>query len=73
MAEHEGNPSETVDDGSKEESSPAESAIANPELLIKHPLEHRWSLWYFKNDRTKDWSENLKQVSSFAFVEDFWA
>lgn len=42
-------------------------------VSAKHPLENKWSLWYFKNDRTKDWSENLKLVHTFGFVEDFWA
>lgn len=46
---------------------------SDPELLIKHPLENKWALWYFKNDRAKDWSENLKLVATFGFVEDFWA
>lgn len=44
-----------------------------PDLLIKHPLQHKWALWYFKNDRAKDWNENLKVVAKFKFVEDFWA
>ncbi|KAF6025738.1 EIF4E [Bugula neritina] len=50
-----------------------EDTGADPELLRKHPLENKWALWYFKNDRTKDWSENLKLVSTFEFIEDFWA
>ena len=41
--------------------------------LIKHPLQNRWALWYFKNDKTKDWASNLKLVASFDTVEDFWA
>lgn len=47
--------------------------VVNPELQIKHPLQHRWALWYFKSDRTKDWAENLKIVAKFQYVEDFWA
>ncbi|PAA85006.1 hypothetical protein BOX15_Mlig007371g1 [Macrostomum lignano] len=39
----------------------------------KHPLHNRWTLWFFKNDRHKTWNENQKQVTSFGFVEDFWA
>lgn len=45
----------------------------DPELLIKHPLECKWALWYFKNDRSKSWNENLQLVATFEFVEDFWA
>ena len=45
----------------------------SPEALIKHPLQCRWSLWFFKNDKTKEWSANLKQVTVVDTVEDFWA
>ncbi|PAA94504.1 hypothetical protein BOX15_Mlig000916g1, partial [Macrostomum lignano] len=45
-------------------------AIGDPQ---KHPLHNRWTLWFFKNDRQKSWNENQKEVTSFSFVEDFWA
>uniref|UniRef100_T1IXQ5 eIF-4F 25 kDa subunit n=1 Tax=Strigamia maritima TaxID=126957 RepID=T1IXQ5_STRMM len=44
-----------------------------PELLIKHPLQNRWTLWFFKNDKMKQWEENLQEITSFDTVEDFWA
>lgn len=47
--------------------------IADPELLVKHPLQNKWALWYFKNDKSKDWAANLKLVTAFDTVEDFWA
>lgn len=62
-----------TDVNEEEKSTSTETAVADPELLVKHPLENRWSLWYFKNDRSRDWSDNLKLVSTFGFVEDFWA
>jgi len=43
------------------------------QLLVKHPLQYRWVLWYCKQDRTKDWEECLKEVATFDTVEDFWA
>jgi len=46
--------------------------VPDPEMLIKHPLQNRWALWYFKNDKSKDWAANLKVVTSFDTVEDFW-
>ena len=49
-----------------------ESALS-PEALIKHPLQNKWALWFFKNDRTKEWTANLKLVTAFDTVEDFWA
>jgi len=38
----------------------------------KHPLENRWSMWYYKNDKAKDWSSNLRFLASCDTVEDFW-
>jgi len=39
----------------------------------KHPLQNNWTLWYFKNDKSQAWEDNLKQVITFSYVEDFWA
>uniref|UniRef100_A0A3Q0T5J3 Eukaryotic translation initiation factor 4E family member 1c n=1 Tax=Amphilophus citrinellus TaxID=61819 RepID=A0A3Q0T5J3_AMPCI len=33
----------------------------------------QWALWYFKNDKSKSWTENLRLISKFDTVEDFWA
>ncbi|KAL5017890.1 hypothetical protein ScPMuIL_003612 [Solemya velum] len=44
-----------------------------PEALIKHPLQNKWALWFYKNDRTKVWTANLKLITAFDTVEDFWA
>uniref|UniRef100_A0A8C2CNS7 Eukaryotic translation initiation factor 4E family member 1c n=1 Tax=Cyprinus carpio TaxID=7962 RepID=A0A8C2CNS7_CYPCA len=49
------------------------SAVTSPEQYIKHPLQNRWALWYFKNDKSKSWTENLRLISKFDTVEDFWA
>lgn len=40
---------------------------------MKHPLQHRWSLWFYKNDKNRSWEENLLEITSFDTVEDFWA
>jgi len=45
----------------------------SPELLIKHPLQNTWTLWFYKNDKTKSWTANLREIISFNTVEDFWA
>ncbi|XP_021036475.1 eukaryotic translation initiation factor 4E type 1B isoform X1 [Mus caroli] len=45
-----------------------------PEVLSKlHPLQNRWVLWFFKNDRSRAWQDNLQLVTKFNTVEDFWA
>uniref|UniRef100_A0ABK0M6X2 Eukaryotic translation initiation factor 4E family member 1B n=1 Tax=Rattus norvegicus TaxID=10116 RepID=A0ABK0M6X2_RAT len=38
-----------------------------------HPLQFRWVLWFFKNDRSRAWQDNLQLVTKFDTVEDFWA
>ncbi|XP_076993838.1 eukaryotic translation initiation factor 4E type 1B [Tamandua tetradactyla] len=46
-----------------------------PEEVQKelHPLQNRWALWFFKNERSRAWRDNLKLVTKFDTVEDFWA
>ncbi|CAB1331027.1 unnamed protein product [Coregonus sp. 'balchen'] len=58
-----------------EERAEAETGqeIVSPESYIKHPLQNKWSLWFFKNDKTKTWQANLRLISKFDTVEDFWA
>lgn len=41
--------------------------------LVKHPLQHEWTLWYYEPDKSKKWEENLNLVSTFSTVEDFWS
>ncbi|XP_041362556.1 eukaryotic translation initiation factor 4E-like [Gigantopelta aegis] len=58
---------------SEEQKGAEGDGCESPELLIKHPLQNKWSLWFFKNDRTRDWADNLRCITSFDTVEDFWA
>lgn len=39
----------------------------------KHPLHNAWTLWYFKIEKSREWSENQRRVASFGTAEDFWA
>ena len=39
---------------------------------FKFPLENSWSFWFYKNEKTKSWKENVKFITSIDFVEDFW-
>ncbi|CAI5695399.1 unnamed protein product [Oreochromis niloticus] len=70
-AEPETNPSPTQPDEDGAEQTGQE--IVSPEAYIKHPLQNRWSLWFFKNDKSKTWQANLRLISKFDTVEDFWA
>ncbi|XP_023608505.1 eukaryotic translation initiation factor 4E type 1B [Myotis lucifugus] len=41
--------------------------------LELHLLQNRWALWFFKNDRSRAWQDNLQLVTKFDTAEDFWA
>lgn len=43
-----------------------------PELLIKHPLQNTWTLWYYEQDRSRAWEESQREITSFDTAEDFW-
>jgi Eukaryotic initiation factor 4E len=36
-------------------------------------LQNKWTLWFFKNDRNRNWEENQRPIITFSTVEDFWA
>lgn len=48
-------------------------AALTEQPLVKHPLQHAWTLWYYEPDRNKSWEDNQNQVSTFTNVEDFWS
>ncbi|XP_054652232.1 eukaryotic translation initiation factor 4eb isoform X1 [Dunckerocampus dactyliophorus] len=73
-AEPETNTSPSLaDEDGAEEAKEAGQEVVNPESYIKLPLQNRWSLWFFKNDKSKTWQANLRLISKFDTVEDFWA
>uniref|UniRef100_A0A2I2Y1L1 Eukaryotic translation initiation factor 4E n=1 Tax=Gorilla gorilla gorilla TaxID=9595 RepID=A0A2I2Y1L1_GORGO len=58
----------------EEEKTESHQEVANPEHYIKHPLQNRWALWFFQNEKSKTWQTNLLWlISKFDTVEDFWA
>ncbi|XP_046859178.1 eukaryotic translation initiation factor 4E-like [Xenia sp. Carnegie-2017] len=48
-------------------------ADISKEITKKHPLQNKWAWWFFKNDKSKNWEENLRLITTFDTVEDFWA
>ncbi|KAI8794592.1 eukaryotic translation initiation factor 4E [Biomphalaria glabrata] len=46
--------------------------VLDPESVIKHPLQNSWAMWFFKNDKGRDWKDNLRVITTFDTVEDFW-
>lgn len=62
------NKSDSTEDLGSEGHSNRASTNPSPTLdnvLTKHPLQNQWTLWYYKIDRTKDWEDNQRMVSSF--------
>ncbi|XP_024138647.1 eukaryotic translation initiation factor 4E-1A [Oryzias melastigma] len=57
----------------EEKSEISNGKMGNPQAYLKHPLQNRWTLWFFKNDKSKTWQANLRLISTFDTVEDFWA
>jgi len=45
----------------------------SPEKIIKHPLQNAWTLWFFKNDKSRSWEENQRPIITVTTVEDFWS
>lgn len=70
--EPETTPNPQTSEEEKTETAPTQE-VASPEQYIKHPLQNRWALWFFKNDKSKTWQANLRLISKFDTVEDFWA
>lgn len=42
------------------------------QVVVKHPLQNQWQLWYWRNTGGS-WQDNLLKVAKFQTVEDFWA
>ncbi|XP_039476897.1 eukaryotic translation initiation factor 4E-1A [Oreochromis aureus] len=59
--------------GETEKCETAVQKVVNPETYIKHPLQNRWALWFFKNDCTFAPLCVFVLISKFDTVEDFWA
>lgn len=47
--------------------------VGDPEKLVKHPLQNAWTLWFFKNDKSRTWEENQRPIITVTTVEDFWS
>ncbi|XP_065580512.1 eukaryotic translation initiation factor 4E-like isoform X2 [Artemia franciscana] len=46
----------------------------DPELPMAHPLQNKWTFWYYKpsSDKSVQWEQNLHKVTDFDTVEGFW-
>jgi translation initiation factor 4E len=60
-------------DLSSEQSNSESTAIVNPGKVMKHPLQNSWTLWFFKNEKNRNWEQNQRQIITVSTVEDFWS
>ena len=52
----------------KDGQSSDSGALVSAPPYVKHPLQNKWALWFYKNDKTKSWKANLRLVTSFDTV-----
>merc|ERR1712240_337684 len=50
-----------------------EKMSLTPEEARKHPLQNAWTLWFFKNDKSRSWEEIQRPIITVTTVEDFWS
>ncbi|XP_043472144.1 eukaryotic translation initiation factor 4E-1A-like [Leptopilina heterotoma] len=67
------NNSEEMEEVDKKELELVSMEEFPPELLIKHPLQNTWTLWYYEQDRSKSWEESQREIAKFDTAEDFWS
>ncbi|KAK7206373.1 translation initiation factor eIF 4e-like domain-containing protein [Myxozyma melibiosi] len=70
---------ETAETAEEEKEEVDENRIATvfddaAHFTVKHPLRHKWTLWYTKPSQggKTDWGDLLKEVVTFDSVEEFW-
>jgi len=49
------------------------TVVETIEAPVKHPLQNAWTLWFYKNDKSRSWDENQKAIITVDTVEDFWS
>ncbi|XP_028393629.1 eukaryotic translation initiation factor 4E-1A-like [Dendronephthya gigantea] len=57
----------------KKNPKPENEPDISKELAVKHPLQNKWAWWFYKNEKGKTWEANLRLITTFDTVEDFWA
>jgi translation initiation factor 4E len=64
------------DAGSKGSSNGIKTVFSDPaNFNVVHPLYSKWILWFdnaSKQNKAKDWNEQLQEVMAFETVEEFW-
>lgn len=76
VAVQESDCSNKCEDGEEEDEEEAvvtTSTICTTLNNNKIPLHSTWTFWHIKNDRLKNWKDNLIKLINFSYVEDFWS
>lgn len=42
-------------------------------LPLKHPLNSKWTLWYYYPEKPKEWEDCQHRIHTVETVEDFWS
>ena len=56
-----------------EDNKPADPSVPTANPIATHPLQNTWTLWFFKQDPTKEWSDCFQEIISFNSIEGFWS
>lgn len=70
-------PSSTVEPSSTAE-PPSSNGSLSPntttfDFSIKHPLNSKWTLWYYLPEKNADWEKCQHKIHTVETVEDFWS
>lgn len=49
-----------------------DAAGASSDALVKHPLQNKWTFWYYDNEKGKPWEDCQHRIATFETAEDFW-
>lgn len=76
-AENEENPKikENVDhenNNNKSENTEITSIAVDP-AAVKHPLNSKWTLWYYRPEKGREWEECQHKIHDLTSVEEFWS
>ena len=58
------------DDDSKDHQQ--QLKCTTPENMGEHPLEYKWTMWYYDADKNRSWGENQRKMITFGTAEGFW-
>ncbi|KAI3384100.1 hypothetical protein SNEBB_006453 [Seison nebaliae] len=50
-----------------------DAIVKNDDIKLTHKLTYQWTFWYYNgNLRSNNWEDNILELASASYVEDFW-